>query len=60
MVVPQVERAVFRLDFGVPISPYVKAGETPPARYGIYFTFGQAFDSRPIHGIAPPIALTTE
>jgi hypothetical protein len=55
MVVPQIERPVFRLDFGFPIRPRTEV----PSPMSVYFTFGQAFDSQPIRGIAPPIAPLT-
>jgi len=46
LVVPQIERSVFRLDVGVPI--------TTRRAPSWYFAFGQAFDSKPVTAVAPP------
>jgi len=55
LVIPQLERKGFRLDFAFPVRS--EATHPPANELTVYFTFGQAFDSMPIRGVAPPIAL---
>jgi hypothetical protein len=54
VVIPQVERKGLRLDVAFPVG---EPEHLASGAFSVYFTFGQAFDSMPIRGIAPPIAL---
>ena len=48
LLIPQLDRTVFRVDWGVPLEPPGQDASTPQRRFrtlpgALFFTFGQAF-----------------
>jgi outer membrane translocation and assembly module TamA len=54
VVWPELERAVFRVDFAVPFNRTPPSYASDVGAYQFFLTFGQAFGTEHITGIVPP------